>query len=291
MGEPTAVPPALPGLGDSPVGPLCIQGVLLTLFISRFEETGHWPRCLPHRLQKMDHQHQFIYFHLQSTHSIQGLPEVEGLPGHSPIDCSIAGPVLVPWASLQVPTPDFSGNTQSVFPFTWPTSKILQSSRVGFLTKFLHEKATLRLPRNILVSHWDSITWQYQSNWKKFQQFLLREKTTEIYAKIVLCLLCFLFHEEGRSLSNTSGHILDLADPFHFGCNLKFGARTSDITKKGYFIRPPSTRSTKPFWYLQNALIQKVLVMFQSEDYVTALSLSNVIHKSLFLIALLDWPR
>ena len=164
--------------------------------------------------------------------------------------------------------------------------EITKVTRVEFLRRALTRSLQGEAADDIMAGHRESTTRQYQSSWKKFQEFVRQKNVQEINPGTPLEFASYLFHTRKLSISSILGHMAAIADPLKFAFNVSPDTRAFELMKASFFNqRPPKVKKSLQ-WSLH-----KVLAYLSSEKFTENSSTELKLQKAVFLTALASGLR
>ena len=158
---------------------------------------------------------------------------------------------------------------------------ITELTRLEFLQKSLetkkYSKSTIDLMFKGLAS---SATRQYQSGWKKFQNFISVFNVTKFDSAVFANFATWLL-SKGLQPPTVNTHLAAIKDPMFHALNISSNQRDIQLILKGYLRDRPVVRKPPPQWSLE-----KVLEELQKEIYSNNSDTCCLLKKALFLVAL-----
>ena len=106
----------------------------------------------------------------------------------------------------------------------------------------------------MLGAHRPSSVRQYESCWKRFQDYLRRQNLQSVSEGTVLDFLTWLAESTNRAPATVMGHYAALADPLYFALGIKVPERTLKLFKRGLRAGAAPSRAPTPAWSLHRAL-------------------------------------
>ena len=158
------------------------------------------------------------------------------------------------------------------------TDDILKFTRMEFLQTVLSRSLPEDTVKDIISGHRASTARQYQSSWKKFQQFLSIARIKEVSEGIFLQFASYLFHKVKLAIPTISAHLAAIADPLKFAFGLSPSARSLELMKASFFLQRPPKRKTAPTWALK-----KVLDLLSSRPYTEISFVREIIQEGSLL--------
>ena len=123
---------------------------------------------------------------------------------------------------------------------------------------------------------------QYESGWKKFQQFVSSTDVTEITPSVPLDFAAALFHSEPFPCPSTVANAMAaIKDPLWFGFGVVADARAWKMFQQAFFLQRPGHVRSPALWSLP-----KVLRLLESPCFTASPTPLDVFRKALFLVAL-----
>ena len=122
--------------------------------------------------------------------------------------------------------------------------------------------------------------------WKLFQEFLSRSQIEAISEDVILQFLSYHFHEKRRAPATMTVYLAALQDLLKYGFDFSIETRLIDLLKRSFFNQRPPTRRPRPFLSLH-----RVLNLLSSQEYGDGGTISILLHKTVFLIALATGAR
>ena len=167
-----------------------------------------------------------------------------------------------------------------------PIDVITSSSRMEFLRWTLNKSMDEETVKDILAGHRASTARQYESSWKKLQNFLRQTNIETINQHLPAQFASYLFHKRKLSIASIKGHLSAVADPLSFAFGIICNNRSIELLKASFFLQRPDKKKGSPSWSLD-----KVLNMLSQDKYVIEPTPINSLHRALFLIALASGMR
>ena len=125
---------------------------------------------------------------------------------------------------------------------------ITQLTRVEFLRQTLSQSLPGVIVKDMISAHRSSTSRQYQSSWKKFQNFLTSSHIRQISDEIFLEFASFLFHKLKLAIPTILTHLAAIADPLKYAFNVSPSPRSLELLKASFFLQRPPKRKSNPSW-------------------------------------------
>ncbi|KAK3887291.1 hypothetical protein Pcinc_008555 [Petrolisthes cinctipes] len=159
------------------------------------------------------------------------------------------------------------------------TPSVTETTRLEFLRGVLSKRFTKETVDKMLRAHRQSSVRQYESCWKRFQDFLRRHPSRVISEDTVLEFLTWLADSTNRAPATVLAHHAALSDPLLLGFNIKVSERPLSLLRMGIRAGTAPHRAQAPSWSLHRVL-----------SYLTfegvPLEVCHLLQKALFLLAL-----
>ncbi|KAK3886844.1 hypothetical protein Pcinc_009030 [Petrolisthes cinctipes] len=173
----------------------------------------------------------------------------------------------------------FRGRVLLIAP-RWPAQPcVTETTRLEFLRGVLSKRFTKETVDKMLRAHRQSSVRQYESCWKRFQDFLRRHPSRVISEDTVLEFLTWLADSTNRAPATVLAHHAALSDPLLLGFNIKVSERPLSLLRMGIRAGTAPHRAQAPSWSLHRVL-----------SYLTfegvPLEVCHLLQKALFLLAL-----
>ncbi|XP_076065921.1 uncharacterized protein LOC143039577 [Oratosquilla oratoria] len=276
----TSVRVALPPLRHPGGGPICLpeHDPAPPLPLLQPQNTRRRPGRLHGGLEPLE-----VCLHISSS-SDNGPPEggadPQVLQGSGPPDSSLlASSAVVRGANEVVP---FSPSTRVSLPGQQPyrtSPSVTSTSRLEFLRGALGQLFSTEAVDKMLRAHRPSSVRQYESCWRRFQDFLRRHAIVTISASTVLDFLSWLADTTNRAPATISAHYAALADPLYFGMNITVPQRARNLLMKGIRASREPRRQPVLAWSLH-----RVLQYLTFEG--TIMEEEHFLQRAVFLLAL-----
>ena len=161
-------------------------------------------------------------------------------------------------------------------------------SRMVFLSKALRYEGDHRATvADLTAAHRPSTVRQYESGWKKFQNFIRARKIGTITPDTLASFASFVFHSSPTvSPATVTNAMVAIRDPVWFAFGIEIDKRKWELLKASFFLQRPSKLSPPPSWSLQ-----KVLDLLQTPRFQEAPSTEDLLLKASFLTALATGHR
>ena len=191
----------------------------------------------------------------------EGFGETERVPRRGHPGCPVlAAPDVVPLPSPQVssPLPSSSSSTISDRQRFEDLRSLLcdiQTSRLDFLrvayTGRDYSGATIDF---LLSSLRDSSYRQYQSVWRAFQGFCIRESPLNVNVDLVLRFLISLFQDKGYQVSTIASVKSSLVEPLRVAFSLDLNTGDFNSVLRSMWLKRPGRPFVEPQWDLDRLL-------------------------------------
>lgn len=131
----------------------------------------------------------------------------------------------------------------------------------------------------MLKAHRPSTVRQYESCWRRFQDFLRRHAIGTISASTILDFLTWLADSTNRAPATVSAHYAALADPLRFGMGIRVPQRALSLLMKGISSSREPRRQPVLAWSLHRVL------QYLTFEGVT-MEVGHFLQRAVFLLAL-----
>ena len=160
--------------------------------------------------------------------------------------------------------------------------------RLDFLRLALERSGAPRdTAEDLIQGHRVSTRRQYESGWKKFQDFVKATEITEMTPAVLLAFASDLFRRsESVSPATNNNAMVAIRDPVSFGFNVEVNKRAWELLQRSFFNQRPPTKPAPPSWSLK-----KVLNLLQTPRFTSNPSKEDSLLKALFLMALATGQR
>lgn len=223
-----------------------------------------------------------LHIRLSSTGNAGALeshPSVPVLQGTDPPDSLLLASATVVRGADSVVSSSTSGVS---LPRQWTVdvvADVTSTSRVEFLRSVLVKQFSDQVANIMLRALRPSSVRQYESCWRRFQDFLRQHSITSLSPSVVLDLLEWLANARSRAAATVSAHYVALADPLFSGFNISVD-ETLTLLKRGIRARRVPRRPTTPKWSLHRVLQH---LTFEGAGQ---LSENQLLQRAVFLFAL-----
>ncbi|XP_045106652.1 uncharacterized protein LOC123501712 [Portunus trituberculatus] len=126
----------------------------------------------------------------------------------------------------------YKGRVLLITPY-WPAQPCITSaSRLEFLRRALYHRFSSTAVDKMLRAHRPSSVRQYESCWRRFQDYVRVHEVEVISASTVLDFLAWLADSTNRAPATVSAHYAALADPLRFGMEIRVPRRALSLLLK-----------------------------------------------------------
>ena len=140
---------------------------------------------------------------------------------------------------------------------------------------------------DIVQAHRASTCRQYQSGWRKFQNFFSSHGITSIGPSVLTSFATYIFHASPKvSPATVTNAMVAIRDPISFGFGVTINDRQWDLLKASFFRQRPPVAPQPPNWSLDKVLALLLAPRFRSDPGPPDLLL-----RTLFLVAMATGHR